>query len=76
MYVAYLLYLANQDETFRTDAAYPKLDVKTAVGVMIISNYTYGAVDAASLILDLILAVVNQRRINRYCYRLDSESDI
>lgn len=66
-YVAYMLYLAYQDETFRTEAAYPKLDVQTAVGVVIISNYTYGAVDAATLIMDLVLAVVNQRRVNRYC---------
>ncbi|KAH7712711.1 hypothetical protein AAVH_19948 [Aphelenchoides avenae] len=64
-YVAYMLYLAYQDETFRTEAAYPKLDVQTAVGVVIISNYTYGAVDAATLIMDLVLAVVNQRRVNR-----------
>lgn len=61
-----MLYMASLDEAFWRNYPYSELVTKTNAGTMVLSNYVNDGLDAVSLLVDLVLAVINTRRIRRY----------
>ncbi|KAH7721699.1 hypothetical protein AAVH_10777 [Aphelenchoides avenae] len=60
------IYLAFQDDQFRKETPFLTLDTKTNAIFKLISNYLNVGLDVGSVVIDLVTAVVNKRRIKAY----------
>ncbi|KAH7710227.1 hypothetical protein AAVH_22468 [Aphelenchoides avenae] len=62
-YVGFFVYLALQDEQFRTETPFLTLDTKTNAMFKLVSNYLNIGLDIGSVIIDVVTAAANNRRI-------------
>lgn len=65
-YVGGFIYLAFQDDQFRTETPFLTLDTKTNAIFKLVSNYLNIGLDVGSVVIDLVTAVVNKGRIKAY----------
>ncbi|KAH7712109.1 hypothetical protein AAVH_20569 [Aphelenchoides avenae] len=64
-YVGYLIYLAYQDETFRSGSPFISLTTKTNASTILASNFVIVGIDIVSLMIDLLITFTNRRQMQR-----------